>query len=74
MLSHVLPHIGGFRPRVFPYFTNKIPKASTYQSSTEAEEGLTQYAWRSIDTISYCDMDERINIKRSIWDEVHAFH
>jgi hypothetical protein len=63
MLAHVLPNAGGLRPRVHPELTNKNPKASTYQSSAKAEEGLTRDAMRITETIWSCVRDEGINIQ-----------
>jgi hypothetical protein len=41
MLVCILPLVGGFRPMVHLELTNKNPKALTYQSSAESDEGLT---------------------------------
>jgi hypothetical protein len=66
--------LGEFRPRVHPELTNKNPKASTYQSSAKAEEGLTRDVERITETIRSCVRDEGLNKHRSIWDGIHTFH
>jgi hypothetical protein len=70
----ILLNVGGLRPRVCPELTNKNPKASTYQSSAKAEEGLTRDAMRITETIWSCVGDEGINTQRSIWVDIHTFH
>jgi hypothetical protein len=74
MLVHVLLNVGEFRPRVHPELTNKNPRASTYQSSAKAEEGLTRDAERITETIRSCVRDEGLNKPGSIWDGIHTFH
>jgi hypothetical protein len=74
MLACILLNAGEFRPKVHPELTNKNPKASTYQSSAKAKEGLTRDAMRIIETIWSCVGDEGLNTHRSIWVDVHTFH
>jgi hypothetical protein len=74
MLAPVLLNVGEFRPKVYLELTNKNPRASTYQSSVEVEECLTQDIERIIETIRSCVGDEGLNKPGSIWDDIHTFH
>jgi hypothetical protein len=60
-LSHIIHNSMDFIPRVRPNLTNKNLKASSYQSSAKAKEGLTQDVMRIIETIKSCDKDEGIH-------------
>jgi hypothetical protein len=74
MLVCILLNVGGIRHRVRQELTNKIPKASTYQSSVEVEEGLTRDAMRFTETIWSYVGDEGLDTQRSIWVFIHTIH
>jgi hypothetical protein len=74
MLAHVLLNDGGSRPKVHPEFTNKNPKATTYQYLNKDEESLTRDVVRITETAWSCVRDEGINTLISIWVGMHTFH